>query len=80
MSGICIAVINNYYNYSVYWGLLYAGAGFFAIGGTLLSVGVPLYCIGNGRLNWAADSYNQRNRVSFDLTVGRYGPGLAFRF
>lgn len=77
-AGVCWAVLD--YNNYTYYALLCTGAAFFSVGCTLLSVGIPLYCIGNGRLNWAADNYNQRNRMSLDLTVGQYGPGLAFRF
>lgn len=76
--GICWAVLD--YSSYTYYALLCTGAAFFSVGCTLLSVGIPLYCIGNGRLNWAADSYNQRNRVSFNITASQYGPGLAFRF
>ena len=77
-AGVCWAVF-DYTNYT-YYALLCTGAAFFSVGCTLLSVGIPLYCIGNGRLNWAADNYNQRNRMALDLTVSQYGPGLALRF
>ena len=58
----------------------YIGLGLFSFGLTLISIGVPLFCVGNARLNWAADSYNQRNQMSFNVVSGRNGLGLALRF
>lgn len=70
-----------------YYGLDYtafafmcSGAALMGVGGTLMTIGIPLFCVGNGRLNWAASSYNQRNQVAFSLGAGRDGAGLFLRF
>ena len=60
--------------------LYYSGIVFLSVGVTAMTVGAPLFCIGNARLNWAADSYNQRNQMSFNVVSGRNGLGLALRF
>ena len=60
--------------------LYYSGIVFLSTGVTAMTVGAPLFCIGNARLNWAADSYNQRNQMSFNVVSGRNGLGLALRF
>ncbi|MBR6002940.1 MAG: hypothetical protein IK045_08800 [Bacteroidales bacterium] len=59
---------------------LYTSLGFVSVAFTMVSIGVPLFIIGNHRLNWAADSYNQRNSLSFNVVSGRNGLGLALNF
>ena len=56
------------------------GAALMGVGGTLMTIGIPLFCVGNGRLNWAASSYNQRNQLALSLGAGRDGAGLFLRF
>ena len=57
-----------------------AGAALMGVGGTLMTIGIPLFCVGNGRLNWAASSYNQRNQLALSFGAGRDGAGLFLRF
>jgi len=60
-----------------------------AVGDICLSVGVPLFCVGRGRLNWLAEDFNLRNgyaqsaaspdvQVSFGAT--KNGVGLRMNF
>jgi hypothetical protein len=71
---------DNYYYNSWSAALYYSGIVFLSVGVTAMTVGAPLFCIGKARLNWAADSYNQRNAMSFNVVSGRNGLGLALRF
>ncbi len=65
------------------------GLGITAVGDICLTVGVPLFCVGRGRLNWLAEDFNQRNgyaqsaaspdvQVSFGAT--KNGVGLRMNF
>ncbi len=51
-----------------------------ALGGTALSAGIPLKVIGQSRLNWVENSYNERQAASFHLGATPNGVGLAVRF
>ena len=51
-----------------------------ALGGTALSVGIPLKVIGQSRLNWVENDYNERHAASLHLGATPNGVGLAFRF
>ena len=68
-------------NYESWAGALYyCGIVTLTSGLISMTVGAPLFCIGNARLNWAAESYNQRNNLSFNVVSGRNGLGLALNF
>ena len=51
-----------------------------ALGGTALSAGIPLKVIGQSRLNWVENDYNERHAASLHLGATPNGVGLAFRF
>lgn len=51
-----------------------------ALGGTALSAGIPLKVIGQSRLNWVENDYNERHAASLHLGVTPNGVGLALRF
>ena len=68
-----------YYDPAAY-AVMCSGAALVSVGGTLMTIGVPLFCIGNSRLSWAADSYNQRNQLALSFGAGRDGAGLFLRF
>ena len=52
-----------------------------ALGGTALSIGIPFKAIGQGRLNWVENEYNDRAR-NYSLHVGSapHGMGLTLTF
>ncbi len=50
------------------------------LGGTALSAGIPLKVIGQSRLNWVENNYNERHAASLHLGATPNGVGLAFRF
>ena len=52
-----------------------------ALGGTALSIGIPFKAIGQGRLNWVENEYNDRAR-DYSLHVGSapHGLGLTLSF
>ena len=51
-----------------------------ALGGTALTVGIPLKVIGQSRLNWVENDYNDRQRISLNVGATPNGIGLALRF
>lgn len=52
-----------------------------ALGGTALSVGIPFKAIGQGRLNWVENEYNDRARgYSFHVGSTPHGVGLSLTF
>jgi hypothetical protein len=51
-----------------------------ALGGTALTVGIPLKIIGQSRLNWVENDYNDRQRISLNVGATPSGVGLALRF
>ena len=50
-----------------------------ALGGTALSAGIPLKVIGQSRLNWVENDYNERHS-SLHVGATPHGVGLAVRF
>ena len=62
------------------WAFGITGFSLMGTGVTLMTIGSPLYCVGNSRLNWVADNYNQRNAMTFNVVAGRNGLGLALKF
>ena len=52
-----------------------------ALGGTALTVGIPFKAIGQSRLNWVENDYNERSR-GYSLHVGAapHGMGLTLNF
>ena len=51
-----------------------------ALGGTALSAGIPFKVIGQSRLNWVENDYNERHAASLHLGATPSGVGLAIRF
>lgn len=51
-----------------------------ALGGTALSIGIPLKAIGQSRLNWVENDYNERQGSALHLGATPNGVGLALRF
>jgi len=57
-------------------GLSCAAAGTFMLG-----AGIPLYCIGKGRMNWLADEYNSgAPKVAINVGPQRHGMGVSLNF
>ena len=61
-------------------GVMYLGAIATAIGGTVLSVGIPLKVIGQSRLNWVENNYTDHRNYSLHVGATQNGVGLALRF
>ena len=51
-----------------------------ALGGTALSAGIPLKVIGQSRLNWVENDYNERQGYTLRFGATPHGVGLAVRF
>ena len=51
-----------------------------ALGGTALSVGIPLKAIGQSRLNWVENDYNEHQGYSIHFGSTPSGVGIALRF
>jgi hypothetical protein len=51
-----------------------------ALGGTALSVGIPLKAIGQSRLNWVENDYNGHQGYSIHFGSTPSGVGIALRF
>lgn len=51
-------------------GYMIASIAFYAVGGTLLSIGIPLKIIGTNRLKGIADEYNTRHSTTASLNIG----------
>ena len=51
-----------------------------ALGGTALSAGIPLKAIGQSRLNWVENDYNERQGYTLRFGATSHGVGLAVRF
>lgn len=62
--------------------MLMAGSTLCSLGATTLVVGVPLFAIGNSRLNWIERDYNEQNNYAATVSFGAtpYGIGLAMNF
>ena len=51
------------------------------VGGALLEAGIPLRIIGQSRLNWVENDYNEYSRnVSLHVGAAPHGVGLTLRF
>ena len=51
-----------------------------ALGGTALSAGIPLKSIGQSRLNWVENDYNERRGHALHVGATPNGIGLALKF
>lgn len=51
-----------------------------ALGGTALTVGIPFKAIGQSRLNWVENDYNERHAASLHLGATPSGVGFALKF
>lgn len=51
-----------------------------ALGGAALSAGIPLKVIGQSRLNWVENDYNERQGYSFLFGSAPHGVGLTMYF
>ena len=61
--------------------LLAGGYAAMFVGGALLEAGVPLRIIGQSRLNWVENNYNDYSRnVSLHVGAAPHGVGLTLRF
>ena len=75
------SVADSYYDLDwTAYAFMWSGVGLISVGGTLMTIGIPIYCVGDSRLRWAASSYNQRNQLALSLGAGRNGAGLFLRF
>ena len=64
-------------------GLLLITGGYIAmfVGGALLEAGIPIRIIGQSRLNWVENNYNDYNRnVSLHVGAAPHGVGLTLNF
>lgn len=51
------------------------------VGSAMLGTGVTFYCIGKKRIQWCANDYNSKqSQVSFNVSSGKNGVGLALNF
>ncbi len=69
-------------DYSSAQAALLTGTGIFLAGSTMLSVGIPLLVIGQKRLNWVAEDYQEKmaRKASLNLSSGSNGVGLSLAF
>lgn len=52
-----------------------------AVGSAMLGTDVTFYCIGKKRIQWCANDYNSKqSQVSFNVSSGKNGVGLALNF
>ena len=51
-----------------------------ALGGTALTVGIPFKVIGQSRLNWVENDYNERQGYTLRFGAAPHGMGLTVRF
>jgi hypothetical protein len=81
IGGACICTYaDSEYDYYLGYCCAVSGVALTAAGSTMLAIGTPLYCIGNSRLRWAANNYNNRKEMSLSLAAGSSGFGLALKF
>lgn len=67
---ILMGISTNYVDFYLGYDFLVTGITFFSVGQGFLAAGVPLMVIGGKRLNWVADSFNQRasgNGISLQI-------------
>ena len=60
--------------------LLALGASAMAAGSAAMSAGIPLKVIGQSRLNWVENDYNERQGYTLNFGVAPHGVGLTLRF
>lgn len=64
--------------------LVGVGAPFFGTGLTLMSIGIPLRCIGNGRMEWVVDETNRNSGYAMQPKVNfgfqQHGVGVSINF
>ena len=51
-----------------------------ALGGAALSAGIPLKVIGQSRLNWVENDYNERQGYALRFGAAPHGVGLTMNF
>ena len=51
-----------------------------ALGGTALSAGIPLKVIGQSRLNWVENDYNERQSYTLHIGAAPHGVGVTLNF
>ena len=51
-----------------------------ALGGTALTVGIPFKVIGQSRLNWVENDYNERQGYTLRFGAAPHGAGLTLNF
>ena len=62
-------------------GVIVLGSIATALGGTALSIGIPFKAIGQGRLNWVENDFNDRARnLSLHVGSAPHGMGLTLHF
>ena len=61
-------------------GLLVLGIGAMSAGSTALSAGIPLKVIGQSRLNWVENDYNERQSYTLHIGATPNGMGVAINF
>jgi len=60
--------------------LAYLSLAAIGVGGTLLSAGIPLKVIGQSRLNWVENDYNERQGYGLHIGAAPHGVGLTLNF
>ena len=60
--------------------LLALGVSAMAAGSTAMSAGIPLKVIGQSRLNWVENDYNERQGYTLHVGAAPHGVGLTVRF
>ena len=60
--------------------LLALGASAMAAGSAALTAGIPLKVIGQSRLNWVENDYNERQGYALQVGAAPHGIGLTLRF
>ena len=51
-----------------------------ALGGTALTIGIPFKAIGQSRLNWVENDYNERQAYTLRFGAAPHGAGLTLNF
>ena len=68
-------------SYAIGGGVLLAlGASALAAGSAALSAGIPLKVIGQSRLNWVENDYNERQGYTLHVGAAPHGVGLTLNF
>ena len=50
------------------------------LGGTALTVGIPFKAVGQSRLNWVENNYNERQGYTLRFGAAPHGAGLTLNF